>query len=759
MLQPGDKVDRYEIRALAGSGGFGEVYRAKDTTLHRDVALKTIPAGEGEPSDQKLRFLQEARAASSLNHPNIITVFDIGQDRGVDFIAMEFVSGKTLDRIIAGSGIPPRDATRWAIQIASALEAAHNAGVIHRDLKPTNVMINDAGVVKVLDFGLAKWNEPAPFDAEITATAIAALTIEGSVIGTVCYMSPEQAESRQIDARSDIFSFGAVLYEMVTGQRAFPGNSALSTMAAILRDNPVPPSRLTPTVTVELERFIQRCLEKDRDRRFQSMGEVRRALEQFGSNAPVSTGLSSALLTPLPCAASIAVLPFANLSADKENEYFSDGLAEELINGLAKVKGLRVTARTSAFAFRDKAQDVRAIAKALNVETVLEGSVRKSGNRVRITAQLIKALDGYHLWSERYDRELNDIFAIQDEISQAIVDALCEHLGLNMAQPKAKRHTPNIEAYNALLLGRYHRFRFTPESWQLSRRALERAVELDPDYAEAHASLAAMCISEWALDIVAPGPSMDAARASVHRALELDSSLAEAHAILGTIRGAYEYKWQAAEQDFARALQLNAESTDVMLLYSYWHLRCRGRFHDARMYYRRILERDPVSAFALHIMAESYFFEGKYQDAIRYTQKTLEVDPTYWPPITITASCYGALGDRENAMKWVTKSLAAASYDPTVRCIGAAVQAMVGDPEPAHEIIAQLETKQGLSKLLPMLTTLYDAVGDGESSFRSAEGMIENRSARVFWIRVPSMRKLRTHPRFPELLARMNLDR
>ncbi len=761
MLSSGEMLGRYEIIELAGAGGMGTVYRARDTVLQRGVAVKTLAAGDLDSSDRKQRFMQEARAASSLNHPNIITIYDIGGDRGIDFIAMELVQGRTLDQVIGGNGIQWREAVRHAVQIASALESAHSAGIIHRDLKPTNVMITETGLVKVLDFGLAKLTDQRPAKDDATVTGFVSPTIEGTLLGSVAYMSPEQAERKPVDLRSDIFSFGSVLYEALTGRRAFQGGSGLSTMAAILRDHPVPPSRVGRDIPPELEAVVQRCLEKSPDRRYQSMGEIKAALDRLMADSSGSSLVSTSAIAPrtsAPCAASIAVLPFSNLSAEKENEYFSDGLAEELINALAKVKGLRVTARTSAFAFRDKDQDIRTIARVLNVDTVLEGSVRKAGNRVRITAQLIKASDGYQLWSERFDRELTDIFVIQDEISSAIVDALCEHLGLRMAQPQPQRHTPSIEAYNALLRGRYHRFRFTPESWQLARRASEQAVELDPEYAEAHSNLALMSITEWALDMSEPKAAVQAARGAAERALALDDSLAEAHAVMGTIRAGYEYDWDAADKDFQRAFQLDPNSPGALVQHAYWFLTPRGKLREARAEYRRVLELDPLSAFALFTIAQSYFIEGKFAQMIEYSLKALEIVPNYWPPTTLIATGYTFMGEHETAREWITRALSIAPGDLTVRSLSAALQAMLGDSDPARSMIAELESRSGWARIPAMLASLYDALGDVETALRYAEDMIEGRSARAFWLLSPSYRNLQGHSRFPELLRRMNLQ-
>ena len=456
---PGTRVGPYEILALLGSGGMGEVYKATDTRLGRTVAIKFLKSAYTDRLDR------EARAIAALNHPNICTIHDVGPD----YLVMEYLEGAPL-----GSPVPLENALRLALQIAAALEAAHAKGIIHRDLKPGNIFVTQAGV-KLLDFGLAKLM-PGQDGSDDTLS----MSQAGAVAGTVAYMSPEQAQAKPLDARSDIFSFGLVMYEMLSGQRAFSADTGIAVMAAIVRDE-ARPLKTAP----ELERIITRCLRKAPADRFQTMGEVRAALEQVS-------------VKPAQDQPSIAVLPFSNMSADKENEYFSDGLAEEILNSLVRIPGLKVTARTSSFAFRGKEQDIRGIAEALDVKTILEGSVRKAGNRVRVTAQLINAADGYHLWSERYDRELTDVFAVQDEIAAAIAAAL--KLKLSGEAAPVHRHTPNVPAYEAFLKGRYHMLKGTPEGWARGKDFLEQAVALDPQYAEPHTQLATPIppsLGEW----------------------------------------------------------------------------------------------------------------------------------------------------------------------------------------------------------------------------------------------------------------------
>ena len=413
-MTPGARIGPYEIVSALGAGGMGEVWKARDTRLNRVVAIKRLKGEHGA------RFQREAQAIAALNHPNICTLHDVGPD----YLVMEFVDGKP----VAGP-LPADDAVRLAIQIAGALEEAHGRGIVHHDLRPANILITAKGTAKLLDFGIATlMTDPG---TDVTRT------FESTAIGSPAYMSPEQARGEALDQRSDVFSFGAVLYELLSGHRPFDGASSVEVLTAVLRDEP-PPLRTSP----EIGRIVTRCLSKIPAQRFQTMADVKAALEQ----------LSTKSAAPRP---SIAVLPFANMSSDKEQEFFSDGLAEEIINALAQIPDLDVTARTSAFAFRGAAQNIRAIAETLNVRTILEGSVRRSGNRIRVTAQLINAEDGYHLWSQRYDRELADVFAVQDEIAAAIAAALQVRLVGRSAA--VERRVPNLAAYEAFLKGQIGR--------------------------------------------------------------------------------------------------------------------------------------------------------------------------------------------------------------------------------------------------------------------------------------------------------------
>jgi serine/threonine protein kinase len=556
-LTTGSKLGPYEILATIGAGGMGEVYRAKDTRLGRTVAIKILN------KEHLQRFEREARAIAALSHTNICQIHDIGSD----YLVLEYVEGKSLS-----SPLPEREAVRLAIQIAAALEEAHQKGVIHRDLKPSNIMVTDKGSVKLLDFGLAKLYEQ---DASTSGspTADFPATQAGAVLGTLAYMSPEQAQGQQADARSDIFSFGLVLYEMLSGRRAFAGDSNLAIMNAIVKDEPHPLK-----ASASFDKIVRKCLEKQPSGRYQTISEVKLALEKV-----LEEMQSKSVTEPQP---SIAVLPFVNMSGDKEQEYFSDGLAEEIINALAQIPGLKVIARTSAFAFRGKEQDITKIAEALRVRTILEGSVRRSGNRIRITTQLIDASDGSHLWSKRYDREMTDVFAIQDEISHAIAEKL--RVRLEGDRPLVKRYTQNVEAYNLYLIGRYHFLKYTPEGTAQSKDYFEKATELDPNYALAWFGLAHLYHYLGGMGLIPPKLANSQCYQATLKALQLDKALPQAHAMIAVLR-ANAYEWQEAELGFRRALELDAESVDVFHLYVLFYLIPRRLLDEAIVWARKAI--------------------------------------------------------------------------------------------------------------------------------------------------------------------------
>jgi eukaryotic-like serine/threonine-protein kinase len=598
-LASGTKLGPFEILTLLGVGGMGEVYKATDTRLGRSVAIKILKGGNLE------RFEVEARAIAALNHPHICALHDVGSD----YLVMEYVEGQPLR-----GPLPVAEALRIAVEISGAVEAAHTKGIIHRDLKPSNILVTQQGI-KLLDFGLAKLVQAPELQDETLPQ-----TLAGTLLGTPAYMSPEQAQGEPVDVRSDIFSFGVVIYELLSGRRPFNGDTHSSTLAAILVKEP--PPLQAPR---EFGDIVMRCLRKPPANRYQAMAEVRSALEQ------VSMGTHE----PQP---SIAVLPFANMSADRENEYFSDGLAEEIINLLARIPELKVIARSSAFAFKGKHEDVRRIAETLGVAHILEGGVRRAGNRIRVTAQLIAAADGCHLWSERYDREMADVFAIQDEIAGAIAGALRVKIS------RKPSYAPRLPAYEAVLRGRYYRQKLTQDAHRRTHECFEQAASLDSGYAAPHAELGLnylLSSTNGARSLREVTPLI---RAEAFKALQLDPSETNPHALLGAIAATHDYQWSDAAKHFEIAMSGRCISAETRWAYASFYLQPLGRFRESVAEMRRAVEEDPLNVSWRSILGSHLNLSQMNDQAEEEILKALEIDENHWLANCILGQIYMATG-------------------------------------------------------------------------------------------------------------------
>ncbi|MFN8589801.1 MAG: protein kinase, partial [Candidatus Eisenbacteria bacterium] len=571
-LAPGTRLGPYAIVAPLGAGGMGEVYRATDSRLGRDVALKVLPETVAADAERLARFEREARTVALLNHPNIVTLHSIEEAAGVRFLTMELVEGDSLAERIAAGGLEPLTALKWAVALADALGAAHERGVVHRDLKPANVMISREGRVKVLDFGLAKTADddaggPAP-DGDLQTQAMtvqAPLSRDGQVMGTTAYMAPEQVRGDKMDSRTDLFAFGIVMYEMLTGQRPFTGRTSADVSTAILRDLPPALKSVRTELPPALDRIVGRCLEKDPARRFATASELRAELAAARRELESRTHTSSAgaAAAAAAVAPSLAVLPFANMSADPENEFFSDGLAEELLNVLARNAGLRVVGRTSSFAFKGKQEDLREIGQKLGVATLLEGSVRKAGNRVRINVKLVKVSDGFQLWGETFDRVLDDVFAVQDEIASSV--ALAMNVTL-LGTPSAAPAPQKVETFELLLHAHHLAQQQSGESVARAIELYREAIAKAPDDARAWAGLAWCHTSQYWRGELAGHPEVHTrAREAADKAIALDPNLATAWETHSMILGPIEFRWAESHDAIRKAHALAPGSGTILM--------------------------------------------------------------------------------------------------------------------------------------------------------------------------------------------------
>ena len=686
----------------------GDVWKARDPRLNRVVAIKKVRAPD------TARFEQEAHAIAALNHPNICQIHDVGPD----YLVLEFVDGAPLV-----CPYPAKEALRLAEQIAAALEAAHARSIVHRDLKPANILVTTDGTVKLLDFGLARLS--ADVDVDVTQTAV------GTISGTAAYMSPEQAQGRPLDARSDIFSFGAVLYEMLCGRRAFDGNSIAEVVSAILRDDPRPldePSSMASVVT--------RCLKKAPADRFASGTDLKATLRQLS-------------MSPASGSPSVVVLPFANISRNPDDEYFSDGLAEEIINALAQIPGLKVIARTSAFAFKGQNTDIRKIAEALGVTTVLEGSVRRSGSRLRVTAQLIAAADGTHLWSQRYDRELADVFEVQDEIAQAIASALKVKLDLRQAS-----HTPSLPAYQAFLRGRHHLFKYTPESWQRAKECFEQAIALDGAYAQPLATLGLgylLAQVNGLEDLRAAAPRI---RALAEQALAIDPSDSEPRFLLGAVAAAHDYDWAESERQFRAVFAAPTISADARWAYASLYLQPFGRCRESAAEMRLAVDQDPLNVLWRSILASHLVHVRFYDEAIREVRKAIDIDPHNFAARFVLGEVLHAKGPLDEAVAAAEQAYDVAPWNGNVVGVFAGLLAQVGQADRGEELMRRLGARANpWSRVCyHVLRSEIDAAADWY------EKAIEQRELfAIIFTPAPLIAPLRESPRWRRLATLMNL--
>lgn len=761
----GQTLGHYRLTAALGAGGMGEVYRAHDLRLGRDVALKLLPSTMAADPGMLERFGQEARALAALDHPNIVTVHSVENAGGLHFLTMGLVEGQTLDRLIPPDGLPWTKLLDLAIPLVEALAAAHARGIVHRDVKPGNVMVTTDGGLKVLDFGLSKSVSPESAARETGRAGEETLahTTPGTLLGTMPYMSPEQAECLAVDARSDIFSLGVVLYEMATGRRPFRGASAAALVSSILKDVPDSIATQRKDLPAKFETCVMHCLNKDRERRVQSLDEVRSilgSLRGVPEAVPVEVRRSTTTVRPRDeNERSVAVLPFVNHSADAQDEYFSDGITEEILNALMQIDGLRVAARTSSFAFKGSGKDLRSVAETLRVRNVLEGSVRRSGRRLRVTAQLVDTESGYHLWSERYDRELDDVFEIQDEIASAIASKLEVTLG-GPSQKPSRRGTSNLEAFDLYLRGLALQNRRGRDLYQ-AIECFEKAIALDPGYADALAWMADghRLLATYGFER-AP-TAMPRARAAAERALALDPNHAEALATLADIAGQYDRDPTKAFEYWDRALVLQNGHTRARCERAVWGVFVvQGEPFDAVAECRRAVDADPLNVWAMSMLTLSLGFAGRPGEGLEVAMQALETDPgSYLCQYAAVQSSIWA-EDWDAAIDRAASNLQPSGRHPWILGTLGVAHAACGNSELADAVLAELQARVRLEYVQPFwLAYLASVLGRPEEAVAWAKRAIEEYDPMALFVtRWPGLTEtLRVHRDYPTLTRALNI--
>jgi eukaryotic-like serine/threonine-protein kinase len=788
-----ETVSHYRIVEKVGEGGMGVVYRAHDDRLNRDVALKFLPAELMNDKNARALLIREARTASALNHPNVCTIYDVGEENGQNYIVMEFVKGRSLIEQIPENGLPADTAIRYGEQIADAMAHAHEHGVIHRDLKSPNVIITSAGRVKVLDFGLAKHMTPG--EISLQTKSISTLTSEGAIVGTMHYMAPELFRGESADARSDIWALGVILYEMVNGKRPFRGKTSYELSSVILHDDP---PRLADNVPLGLRAVIEHCLAKDPQQRYQHASEVRAALEALRTNsavvpasaiqpAPAATQprfsgallISSAVLalllvtalvwkvvevkwhgTPTVGAASIqslAVLPMENLTGDSAQDYFADGMSDALITELSQIKKLRVISRTSVMQYKDKHESPAQIAQELGVDALVEGSVLRSGDRVRISAELVQPRTGQNLWAQSYERPDKDILALQSDVARDIVT----QIQIQLTQPEQERlqKTRAVvpESYDAYLQGRSEASKRTGDALRRAVADFGRAIQLDPTYAPAYAALAQTLalVSDYS-DVPSATVLPEAERAA-QKALQIDPDLGSAHAALGLIR-ASELQISSSLPEYQRAIELNQGDADA----HHWYalaLAEMGKSEESISEMKLAEELDPRSSIINSNLAWCFYLAGRYDDAIEQARKTIAMDAGFAVAHGYLGQAYIEKGQYEDAFGELQKAMALSGNETSYQAELANAYAVAGKKEEAKHILAQVQQSAAQHYVSPYsLALIYTGLDEKDQALQALELAYEQHEIRILNLKMhPRFSSLRSSARFRKLIERIGL--
>jgi len=783
-LVTGTRLGPYEILDPLGAGGMGEVYRGQDTRLGRQVAVKVLRPEFAADAERLLRFEREARAASALSDPHIVTVFDVGSDGGRNYYVCEFVDGTDLRALLGDRPQPLRKVLDWAEQVASGLAAAHEKGIVHRDLKPENILVSKSGVLKITDFGLAKLAETEAAALSHLQTADASVTRAGTVLGTVSYMSPEQARGEAVDFRSDQFAFGAILYELLTGRRAFQKPTTFQTLTAIVEEEPPSVATHNPGVPAAVQSLVEQCLAKDPRNRYASTRDLAREMSRIKASfsepasgepapGPVKRRAAAAVavamavllaalgaffalrsLRPNPVD-SVAVLPFAGPSGDPDAAYLGDGIAESLINDLSQLKQIRVAARSLAFRYRSDA-DPRRAGEELKVRGVITGRILQHGGLLSVHVELMDVARGSQLWGERYERKMSDLLAVEKEISRDVFEKLRLRLTGELARKIDRRRPRSVEAYEAYLKGRFFTYRYTEEGVRKGVEQFNRSIEIEPSYGPAYAGLAEAYVI--AQNFVAAKETYPRARAAALKALEIDDELPEAHNALAMIKFGFDWDWDGAETEFQRALQLDPNYVWAHDWYG-WYLALRGRNAESIRELQRAVELDPLNAAFESDLGDVYRFARRYDEAIAHYRRALDLDPNFWLAQFLTGLAYLSDGKIPEALTSFERARGI-NDDPQILAGLGHAYALLGDREKARGFLAELAERAKRQHVSPgNFAVIAIGLKDYDAAFRWLEKAAEERDFFVTILAAPDFDAIRSDPRFATLRRRVGLER